>query len=341
LEPFAIAERKAASPGIAAQTRTHMEAVYRMTRDQPLKQPGVGRALVLAAVCILFAPLALAAQTAAPAAPSAAPAPAPASDTSAALPAFEVVSIKPNKSGSMMMRIMFTSDGISVVGISAHMLLREALNISDNQLIGEPGWMNSDRFDIEAKVAAEDVPRLKDLKPTDRWAMLLPVFEDRFALKYHLETKDLTQYALVVAKGGLKIKEATAGDTYANGLKGPGGGAGGAGMMRVEPGELIGQAIPVSNLVRFLSFQFHSPVVDKTGLTGKYDIDLKWTPDETDGSMMRPPGSAPPEAANAPPPAAGPSIFTALEEQLGLKLEAHKEPGDAIVIDHIEQPSPN
>jgi bla regulator protein blaR1 len=299
---------------------------------------------VLVAGLLALTPCILPAQTAAPAAPGAAPPQAaapPEQGATAALPSFEVVSIKPNKSGSMMMRIRFTSDGISVVGVPAHMLLREALNISDNQLVGEPGWMNSDRFDIEAKVAAEDVPKLKDLKPTERWAMLLPVFEDRFALKYHHETKDLTKYVLVVAKSGLKMKEATPGDTYANGLKTPSG-AGGAGMIRVDPGEMIGQAIPLVDLVRFLSFQFHSPVIDQTGLTGKYDINLKWTPDETDGSMMRPPGSAPPDAANAaPPPAAGPSIFTALEEQLGLKLEAHKEPGDAIVIDHIEQPSPN
>jgi uncharacterized protein (TIGR03435 family) len=287
----------------------------------------------------LWMPLAAPAQAAASAQPPTAVAE---KDASAALPSFEVVSIKPNKSGSMMMRIMFTPDGISVTGVSAHMLLREAFNVSDNQLIGEPGWMNSDRFDVEAKVAAEDVPKLKALKPAERWTMLQPVFEDRFALKFHHETKDLTQYVLVVAKGGLKMKEATQDETYANGLKTPDGKAGGGGMMRVEPGEVIAQAIPLVNLVRFLSFQFHSPVIDKTGLTGKYDINLKWAPDEMEGGMMRPPDGSQPGAGDpAPPTTTGPSIFTALEEQLGLKLEAHKEPGDAIVIDHVEQPSPN
>ncbi len=313
-----------------------------MIRLQAHTQPGAGRAPVLAVVCILFAPLTLSAQTAAPAAPTAAPAASPESSATAALPAFEVVSIKPDKSSSMMSRVMFTADGISVSGMPLHMLLREAFNTSDSQLLDEPGWVNNDRFDIEAKVAPEDVPKLKALKPTDRWAMLVPVFEDRFALKFHHESKDLTQYILVIAKGGLKMKEATQGDTYANGLKTPDGKAGGAGMMRVEPGELVGQALPLASLVRFLSFQFHSPVLDKTGLTGKYDMDLKWTPDETEAAMMRPPGGAPADAGNpAPPPAAGPSVFTALEEQLGLKLEAHKEPGDAVVIDHLEQPSPN
>lgn len=258
------------------------------------------------------------------------------------LPSLEVASIKPDKSGTMMMRIMFPADGITVTNFSVHMLLREALGVSDNQIMGEPGWLNSEHFDIDAKVAAEDVPRLKALRPADRWAMLLPVLEDRFGLKFHHETKDLTQYVLVVAKGGLKMKEAAPGDAYANGLKGPDGKEGGAGMMRVEPGQVVAQAVPVANLVRYLSFQLHSAVVDKTGLTGKYDINLKWTPDESEGMMMRPPDGSQPGAGNpAPPTTTGPSIFTALEEQLGLKLEAHKEPGDVIVIDHIEQPSPN
>ncbi len=256
----------------------------------------------------------------------------------AGLPAFEVVSIKLDKSGTMMTRIMFTPDGISMTNFPVHMVLREVLGVSDNQLIGEPGWLNSDRFDIEARVAAEDVPKLKALKPAERWAMMLPLFQERFALKYHHEHRDLTQYVLGVAKGGLKIKEATPGSTYADGLKAPDGKSGAAGMVRMSPGEFTGQAAGIDSLVHFLSFQFHSPVIDKTGLTGKYDIDLKWTPDETEGAMMRPPDGSQPEA---PPTTAGPSIFTALEEQLGLKLEAHKEPGDVIVIDHIEQPSPN
>jgi len=259
-------------------------------------------------------------------------------DASAAPPAFEVVSIKPDKSGAMMMRVMFTSDGISITNLPVHMLLREAFGISDDQLIGEPGWLNSDHFDIEAKVAAEDVARLKALKPTERWAMLLPVFQDRFALKYHHESRDLTQYLLVIAKSGLKMKEAPPGDTDANGSKTPDGKPGGVGWVRKERGAFTGQAAGLDTLVHFLSFQFHSPVIDKTGLTGKYDIEMKWTPDEMEAGMARPPDGSQPDPLSA---TTGPSLFTALEEQLGLKLEAHKEPGEVIVIDHIEQPSAN
>ncbi|HUB51983.1 MAG TPA: TIGR03435 family protein [Terracidiphilus sp.] len=289
-----------------------------------------------------FAQTPTVAQSPSPAAHSAAQAPQATQPGggSAALPQFEVVSIKPDKSGSMMMRIQFTPDGISVNGLTVHMLLREALGLSDNQIAGEPGWLNSARFNVDAKIAADDVAKFKDLKPAERWAMMLPVFEDRFGLKFHHETKEITQYVLVVAKGGLKMKEAAPGETYANGIKTQSGAAGGAGMMRMGPGELTGQAVPIENLLRFLSFQFHSPVLDKTGLTGKYDMNLTWAPDESEG-MMRPPDGGAGAGNPAPPASTGPSIFTALEEQLGLKLEAHKEPGDVIVIDHIEQPSAN
>ncbi len=263
-------------------------------------------------------------------------------DASASLPAFEVVSIKPSKADGTTIGVRLAQDGISISGMPLHMMLREAFGVSNDRLVGEPGWMNSARFDIEAKVAAEDAPKLKALTLQQRWAMLLPVFEDRFGLKLHHESKELTQYVLVIAKGGLKMKEATPGDAYPNGLKGPDGKGGGAGMMRMAPGELIGQSIPLANLVRQLSFQFGNTIVDKTGLTGKYDFDLKWAPDEASVPMFKFPEGAQAGSDNPTPPVnSGPSIFTALQEQLGLKLEAQKEPADVIVIDHIELPSPN
>jgi uncharacterized protein (TIGR03435 family) len=262
-------------------------------------------------------------------------------DTAKAPLAFEVVSVKPNKGDSMQMRIMMTPDGISLIGIPLHMMLREAFGVSNDRLTGEPGWVNTERFDIEAKVAAEDVATLKNLKPAERIAMLLPVFQERFGLKFHHETKDLTVYALVIAKGGLKMKEADPKNTYSSGFKPPNA-TSGAGMMRMAPGEFIGQGVPIDPLVRQLSQQIGGMVVDKTGLTGKYDFDLKWEADETLGPVMRGPdnGTLPPGAAPAPE-GSGPSLFAAVDEQLGLKLDARKEPTDVIVIDQIEQPSTN
>ncbi len=263
----------------------------------------------------------------------------------AKLPEYEVVSIKPEKSDSSSLTLVkFPTDGLSIIGFPLRMLLPNVFRVANKQLLGEPGWADTDRFDIEAKVAAEDVPKLNSIKPNPRWAMLLPVLEDRFGLKFHHEARDLTQYVLVVSKGGLKMKEAIPGDTYPNGIKGPDGKSG-SGLIRAGRGELTAQAVPISTLVGVLSFRFGSPVLDKTGLTGKYDFDLKWSPDEMEGPMLpmlRSPDRVHPGIDSpAPPAAAGPSIFTALEEQLGLKLESHKEPTDVIVIDHIEQPSPN
>jgi len=264
---------------------------------------------------------------------------ADAQSAAGALPAFDVVSIKPGDPNQMKGSINFTPDGMSIGNLSLDMLLRQAFKVSSGQLVGLPPWAKNTRYDIEAKVAAEDAPQLKNLKEAERWAMLVPVFEERFGLKYHHETRDLTVYTLMIAKGGAKMKQADPASTYPNGFRSPGG-YGGAGMMRAMPGEFIGQSVPLENLVRSLSAYLGSTIVDKTGLTGKFDFDLKWDPAEQGGAMMMAPGGGPPEAASAPD-ATGPTLFTALEEQLGLKLEAHKEPVDVIVIDHVEQPSAN
>jgi bla regulator protein blaR1 len=257
------------------------------------------------------------------------------------LPRFEVASIKPNKSGSMMIRMQFTPDGVSITGLPLHMLLRQTFGISNDRLLGEPGWTSTARYDIQAKVDAADAPKLEHLTFQQKWKMMQPLMEERFAMKFHHEIRRLTVYALVVAKDGPRLKEAVPGDTYPNGFKGPDGKSGGG--MRFGAGDLTAQAIPIPSLVQQLSFQLGATVVDKTNLTGKYDFTLHWSPDEQSGAMMPlPPGAAPPGSGPPPPKEnPGPSLFTALQEQLGLKLEAQKEPVDVIVIDHIEPPTPN
>jgi uncharacterized protein (TIGR03435 family) len=162
--------------------------------------------------------------------------------------------------------------------------------------------------------------------------MLLPVFEDRFALKFHHETRDLTQYVLVPAKGGVKLKEVASGNSDPGAPKSGDGKSGGEGMMRAGPGEIVLQDAPISGLVRFLTFQFHSSIIDKTGLTGKYDFDLTWSPDETQFGG---------EVPVAPPDAAAPPYFIALQKQLGLKLEPAKGPVQTIVVDSVSRPSEN
>jgi uncharacterized protein (TIGR03435 family) len=307
-----------------------------------------GAALLIALIAgsLAWAPLCVFAQNAANPGCSAASAPASAPssaviEASSPLPSFEVVSIKPDKSGGMMMRIGMSPDSITVTNLPVSDLIRQAFGVSVDRLVGGPGWMTSDRFDIDAKVAPEDTAKLKALTGLQRWAMFIPVLEDRFGLKFHHESRNLTQYVLVVSKAGLKMKEATPGDTYPNGIHPPSGGSG-AGLMWMKPGEFTGQGAPLDNLVRSLCFVLGGTIVDQTGLTGKYDFDLKWTSEVGSGMPAGPSDGGQSGAGN--PPAAdnsGPSLFTALEEQLGLKLDAKKVPTDVIVIDHLEQPSPN
>jgi uncharacterized protein (TIGR03435 family) len=255
------------------------------------------------------------------------------------VPAFDVVSVKPNKSGNGMVRIMAKPDGYSASNVSLKMLVQSAYGIREDLVSGAPNWADSARFDIDAKVAGSDVDALKKLSPEQRRLILQPLLADRFKLKVHTETKQLPVYELVLAKGGSKLKEATPGDTYANGFKGPDG-VGRGGMMRMGRGQLTAQGVPITSLANILSQQLHRTVIDKTGLTGKYDLDLNWTPDQgsepmfkgTDGAQQRP---------DPAPDASGPSIFTALQEQLGLRLQSAKGPVETLVIDYVEMPSEN
>jgi uncharacterized protein (TIGR03435 family) len=296
-------------------------------------------ALVLIGGSLTLAPFCVLAQNAAN--PGCSSAPASAAVASSPLPAFDVVSIKPDRSGGMMMRIGMSPDGITVTNLPVADLIRQAFGVSIDRLVGGPGWINSDRFDIDAKVAPEDAAKLKSLTGPQRWVMFIPVLEDRFGLKFHHESRNLTQYVLIVSKAGLKMKEATPGDIYPNGIHPPSGGSG-AGLMWMQPGEFTGQGAPIENLVRSLCFVLGGTIVDQTGLTGKYDFNLKWTPEVGSGMPAGPSDGGPAGAGNAPAAGnSGPSLFTALEEQLGLKLDAKKVPTDVIVIDHVEQPSPN
>jgi uncharacterized protein (TIGR03435 family) len=171
--------------------------------------------------------------------------------------------------------------------------------------------------------------------------MIQSLLADRFKLKLIHETKELPAYALVVAKNGPKLHEAKPDDTYPNGIKGPDG-QGHPQMMRMGPGELTGQGLSMASLVHLLSQQLGRNVLDHTGLKDKYDFTLKWAPEPGEGMMLRGPEGGNPGAESAPPAeSSGPSIFTAIQEQMGLKLESTKAPAEVLVIDHVERPSEN
>jgi uncharacterized protein (TIGR03435 family) len=259
---------------------------------------------------------------------------------------FEVASIKPVKdSGDGPIRLMFRPDGISANNIALRMIIRQAYGVEDNQIVGAPGWLDSERYDIEAKMDPALIEELRKLSLDEgraaRQNALQALLADRLKLAVRRETKQLPVYALVVAKNGPKLQEAKTGDTYPNGIKGPDGVAR-AGMMRMGRGELTSQALPMSGLARLLSQQLGRTVIDKTGLTAKYDFTLHWTPDEGEGASFPGAGGGPQPTNSAPPSdSSGPSLFTALQEQLGLKLESQKGPVEIIVIEHVERPSEN
>jgi bla regulator protein blaR1 len=268
-----------------------------------------------------------------------------AQNTAATSLVYEVASIKPNKSGTNMVRLMFTPDGLSATNGTLEMLINAAYGVENSQISGAPSWLNSDKYDIEAKMDSSTADDLRKLNEDDRRVarqhMLQALLAERFKLTLHRETKELPVYELVVAKDGPKFKEAKPGDTYPNGIKGPDGQSH-AGMMFMTREGFTAQGIPISNFVQHLTRQLGRNVVDKTGLTGKYDFTLKWTPDESQRAMFKgTEGGQPGTGATPTPESSGPSIFTAIQEELGLKLESQKGPVDIIVIDHVEKPSEN
>ena len=259
------------------------------------------------------------------------------------LPKYDVASIKPGSSAPGPSFLRFNPDGTSAHSMPLQFLLRAAFGVENDRLIGVPSWAQSNRYDIEAKVAPEEVPQLDKLTAKDRQAMLIPLLVERFNLKYHHETRELPQYALVVAKGGAKLKTSTPrplneppGSPFAGT---PPKGLDTKGRMMMSPGRIESQDTTLDMLAHALAPQLGCSVVDKTGLTGRYDYTLQWTPDN---APMPAPGTKEGSMAAAPETdATGESLFTAIQEQLGLKLEAEKGKVDVIVIDHIDLPSPN
>jgi uncharacterized protein (TIGR03435 family) len=253
-------------------------------------------------------------------------------------PQFEVASIKPADPNDRGTRIGFQPGGRFVAnGITVNFLLQQAYGVRDFQISGGPGWVGSERFNISAKPDAETAAEIQkgNGNPFDGNStmslMLRSLLEDRFQLKLTRETREMPVYDLVVAKGGSKLKESSipAGD---------GSGRGGGPQIRMGRGLLTFKAGPMEILAMQLSNQLGRTVIDKTGLKGNYDFELKWTPDlgqqplglrEVGGPEKEPPVDT-----------SGPSIFTALQE-LGLKLESTKGPVEILVIDHAEKPTEN
>jgi uncharacterized protein (TIGR03435 family) len=232
----------------------------------------------------------------------------------AALPtAYDIVSVRPQKEDNSGVGSYWrhTPSGFSA-NVPVYSLITGAYNVMmEDQISGLPDWARTENFDIEAKLDPDNAEAVGKLHGDDRVkenALLLrALLADRFRMKAHIEVKELPVYNLVIAKSGLKMKEAAPDQS-------PG--------YRMGLGNIAGQSLFIGNLVGSLSHPAGRLIIDKTGLSGKYQVDLTWAWDDD-------------------PNATGPSLFTALQEQLGLKLEPAKAPLDVVVIDHIERPSEN
>jgi uncharacterized protein (TIGR03435 family) len=273
------------------------------------------------------------------------PGPSQDQNGSATQAVFEVASIKLNKHESDMMRFGLSGERFLATGMTMQGLIREAFGIQDDQIFGQPRWLNSETYDIEAKVELTVADRLHRLSSDQRLIenrhLLQTLLADRFKLAFHRETRELPMFALVIGKNGLKLHEAKPDDTYPNGIKDLGG-RGHGDVMRMTRGQLIGQGIPISNLIDMLSqLGLGLTLLDKTGLTGKYDFTLQWTPDQSTPMFRGADGGRQPAGGSPLPDSSGPSLCTAMEEQLGLKLERQKRPVEVLVIDHVEKPSGN
>lgn len=198
---------------------------------------------------------------------------------------FDVVTVKPNKGGNGSMSWRFGEDGFKMVNLGLVQMIQTAFNLdnaTEEQVAGLPSWAKDAHYDLQVKVGEEDLAAYKLMKNPEKNAMLRAVLEDRFKLKAHRETHEMPIYALVVAKGGSKLKAADPADTYEKGLKFGDKKAGPGGMSSNIDGDTFRmqfQACALDGLIANLTSQARRKVIDKTGLTGKYDFTLAFTPE--------------------------------------------------------------
>jgi uncharacterized protein (TIGR03435 family) len=260
--------------------------------------------------------------------------------TAGPLPSFEVASIKPDRSGDVSQRVETQPTGLRASGATAKHLIAVAYNVGDYQVSGGPNWVNTDRYSIQAKVEDSLVEQMRKLPLSHQEDHITPMFQslliERFRLKVTHATKEAPAYALIVAKNGPKLQETKPGNMYPPDPA--------AWKAHAKEGLIVwrNRGTSMAAFAQELSRYFHSPVLDRTGVNGRYDFWLEFAEERTDSAILRASEEGQLGADSGSPPASsGPSIFTALQDQLGLKLESTKGPLEVIIIDHIERPSEN
>jgi len=263
---------------------------------------------------------------------------------------FEVASVRPNTSGDARSTSQILPGGrYTAINVPARLLIINSYSLQPQQLIGAPDWISSERFDIVAKAEGEFEPPESRDTPSQVQLMMQSLLAERFKLKVHREPREVDIYALVPVRTdgrlGPELKPSATDCEAVRAARGKGGpppeppkpGERPQCGAWVGAGELVAGGQPLLELVSMLSGTVGRSVIDRTGLKGTYDIYLKWTPDIV---RQRGPGETVRINGVEFDPS-GPSIFTALQEQLGLKLESERGTVEALVIDHIERPAPD
>jgi uncharacterized protein (TIGR03435 family) len=214
---------------------------------------------------------------------------------------FDVASVKPANPNAVGSNTDSDPGRVTMQNVTLKRCIMRAYEVPDLQITGGPKWLDESRYDVEAR--ADHPAGYAELNQ-----MLQTLLAERFHLKLHHETRSLQGYAIVVAKDGLKMKPSAPGTR---------------GHTSDNPGSVVSTAASISRLALKLSVLLKVPVVDESGVNGSFDFTLHWIPD------------------GAADPTAGPSLFTAMQEQLGLRLEGRKVPTDMLVVDHAEPPSAN
>lgn len=269
------------------------------------------------------------------------------STDAATTPTFQSFSIKPSQepspeptyagSAKHMTKMMFGPAGFVAANVTMATLIEEAYGIEASQIGGGPDWLNTDRFDVEAKLDKSQTPN-PGPRPEKYHSIIRQMLQAELTqhtqLVVHMETKDLPTYGLVVAEGGPKLQPAPTPDS-------PEGGKMGVHRMMTQNGPsgqvvgLLAQGTPMTNFADQLSLQLGTPVIDRTGLKGNYNFSLQWAAEAEQSAARR-------ASVDNPAPAsadAAQSLSTALEQQLGLKLVPQTQPMPVVVIDHIEKPA--
>ncbi len=235
-------------------------------------------------------------------------------------PSFEVATIKPSKPDDQRKGFIVNGRHFMVINQTLAATISFAYSVQSKQIVGLPPWADTDKYDIDGQPDGEGAPSVKQWK-----VMLQKLLADRFQLTFHRDKKEMPVYILSVARGGPKL---TKSDANPNDLPG---------LFFRSLGSLNVARAGIGDFAGLLQeVVLDRPVLDQTGLTGRYDFTLNWTPDDSQFGGMG--AKVPPPTDNGNPP---PNLYTAIQEQIGLKLDATHAPAEVLVIDHVEKPSAN